>query len=93
MEKKHKIILFSVIFVLIILILFGIFFPKNKVIECEIDSDCIPDSCCHSQSCANKSYVLNCTGVFCSAVCSGPLDCGAGQCGCVKNKCEVVANE
>jgi len=27
---------------------------------------------------------------MCTASCEGPLDCGAGSCGCVKGKCSVV---
>ena len=57
---------------------------------CLIDSDCVPASCCHPDSCVIKEKVPDCGGIFCSQVCSGPLDCGAGSCGCVDNKCEVV---
>ena len=58
---------------------------------CVRDSDCIPVSGCHPSECIIKDkYVEPSERLFCSAVCSGPLDCGAGSCGCVNNKCVVV---
>lgn len=58
---------------------------------CVADSDCAPASCCHPGSCTGKNYKPDCRGVFCTEVCSGPLDCGAGSCACVKNQCQVVS--
>ena len=61
--------------------------------ECSVDSDCVPVSCCHADACVPAGKQENCSGVFCTAVCSGPLDCGVGHCGCVNNKCLVIGNE
>ncbi len=61
--------------------------------ECESDSDCVPSSCCHATSCTSKEKAPDCRGVFCTQICSGPLDCGAGHCGCIKGKCKVVKSK
>ena len=60
--------------------------------ECNLDSDCVPAWCCHSNQCISKNNAPNCTGIFCTAVCSGPLDCKAGHCGCINGKCVIVKN-
>jgi len=56
---------------------------------CTQDSDCVPAQCCHPSSCINKEYKEVCTEL-CTAVCQGPIDCGAGTCGCVNGQCGVV---
>jgi len=58
--------------------------------SCESDSDCVGTECCHPTSCINKAYKEDCSNIGCSAVCEGPLDCGAGTCGCVNNRCVVI---
>jgi len=55
---------------------------------CTADSDCVPRECCHPTSCENKEYKHVCT-LMCTDVCMGPVDCGAGHCGCVDGKCAV----
>ena len=65
---------------------------NNIVKECSIDNDCSPATCCHSDSCIPVINKPNCKGMFCSMDCSGPLDCGAGHCGCINGKCSVVSN-
>ena len=57
--------------------------------ECNQDSDCVPASCCHSESCVNSQKKPSCDKVFCTQECSSILDCGKGKCLCVNNKCEV----
>lgn len=57
--------------------------------SCESDSDCVGAQCCHPTSCINKAYKGVCN-LVCTAVCEGPLDCGAGTCGCVNNRCVVI---
>jgi len=57
---------------------------------CQTDEDCVPVECCHPTSCINEKYNPDCEGIFCTQVCQGPLDCGAGYCGCINNKCQVV---
>lgn len=58
---------------------------------CTADSDCVPAQCCHPTSCINKVAERSCSGIACTMSCQGPLDCGAGRCGCVKGTCSVVA--
>lgn len=63
---------------------------KMVIKECSTDANCVPASCCHPDSCVTKEKAPDCAGVFCTQVCSGPLDCGAGYCGCVEGKCDIV---
>ena len=65
---------------------------KNIVKECDINNECVASSCCHAEFCITKDKAPVCDKVFCSQVCSGPLDCGAGHCGCVNSKCSVIKN-
>lgn len=58
---------------------------------CSIDSDCVPASCCHPNSCVAKEQAPQCKGIMCTQVCEpGTLDCGQGSCICENNKCEAV---
>ncbi len=69
---------------------------KQEVIKeflCQVDGDCLPACGCHPDSCVNAGERGDCPNVFCTSVCSGPLDCGAGSCGCVNNKCQVIGSE
>jgi hypothetical protein len=59
------------------------------VAECTRDADCVPAGCCHPSSCTAVIAKKPCN-LMCTASCEGPLDCGAGSCGCVKGKCSVV---
>lgn len=61
--------------------------------ECQQDSDCAPVCGCHSNSCTPVINKTECERVLCTQDCSGPLDCGAGYCGCVNGKCRVISNE
>lgn len=56
---------------------------------CTIDADCVPAQCCHPTSCVNQASIHVCN-FLCTASCEGPLDCGAGSCGCNNGKCSVV---
>jgi hypothetical protein len=56
---------------------------------CTGESDCVPAQCCHPTSCINKVAERACNEM-CTMSCQGPLDCGAGSCGCVKGTCSVV---
>lgn len=60
--------------------------------ECQQDSDCVPVCGCHPSSCIAKDKRAECERVFCTQECSGPLDCGAGSCGCVNGKCDIISN-
>ena len=59
--------------------------------NCMVDDDCVPAECCHPTSCINKAEKSVCN-VMCTMSCEGPIDCGAGHCGCVNGKCSVVAS-
>ncbi|MCK4492239.1 MAG: hypothetical protein KAU03_06420 [Candidatus Altiarchaeales archaeon] len=56
---------------------------------CSQDSDCVPEQCCHPTSCVNKKFAPDCSGIACTMVCQGSIDCGAGRCICKDNKCVV----
>jgi hypothetical protein len=70
---------------------------EAKVLSCKTDSDCVPEQCCHPTTCIYKGGKKPCTTVngmtLCSQVCEGPMDCGAGSCGCVSGKCAVVSSK
>ena len=102
---EHNKKLFWIIILLIILLILVIFSivrnNKEKAVsqnsqnpnpECSANEDCVPNKCCHATECVLAESLLApvCKDTICSMVCSGPLDCGAGSCGCVKGKCLVV---
>ena len=65
----------------------GTVFPKAN---CQSDSDCIPEFCCHSSTCVNLKNKPDCSGIFCTQECMpGTMDCGQGRCVCVNNICGV----
>jgi len=59
--------------------------------SCTAADDCVPAQCCHPTRCTGKAAAPSCDGVMCTMSCEGPIDCGAGSCGCVDGKCSVVA--
>ena len=59
--------------------------------SCMTDDDCVPAQCCHPTSCSNKANKGVCN-LLCTMSCEGPIDCGAGSCGCVNGKCSVVVS-
>jgi hypothetical protein len=97
--------LLIIILILIIFLIILIYFilkddnktPKNEafpdIYTCQSDSDCVPVSCCHPDSCVNIEKMPNCKRVLCSMDCEGPLDCGAGHCRCLNGKCSIVNNK
>jgi hypothetical protein len=56
---------------------------------CNTGDDCVPAQCCHPTSCVNQASIHVCN-FLCTASCEGPLDCGAGSCGCNQGRCSVV---
>ena len=58
--------------------------------QCSVDVDCVPAPCCHPTGAVNKADAPDCSGVLCTAVCEGPLDCGAGEIKCMSNRCTIV---
>ena len=90
---EHNKTLLLVIILLIVVLAILIFFivkNKNKDVGCKIDSDCVPGGCCHPSSCVLKEEAPVCDLVVCTQECSGPLDCGAGSCGCVDGNCQII---
>lgn len=94
MKKKGIIYLIIILVAIISLYIILNLSPEKKLNEdCVEDKNCVPSSCCHPESCVNIKNFENCSGTYCTQECSGPLDCNAGKCGCVKEKCQVIKNE
>lgn len=98
---EHNKRLFWTIIVLIIILGFLIYsiVKNNKetntgiIAECSADSDCVAVCGCHPERCIPTiKQKEKCPDIFCTQVCSGSLDCGAGSCGCVEGKCLVIPN-
>ena len=103
-RRKNLFLLLLILFILFFISFFMSFkyTPKNfsnntlnndNLLDphsCKNDKDCVPATCCHAEECINKENAPKCKGVLCTAVCSGPLDCGKGYCGCVNGKCQVI---
>jgi len=97
--KKILIIIF-VLFVIIGFVYLIDYFKNKKNIEnnknnidfCLDDKECVPENCCHSDSCVNVLYKPNCREIMCTQECSSILDCGYGRCACINNKCKAVKN-
>ena len=63
----------------------------EEEIKCVSNEECVPEPGCHPTECVLDEGLFEDSNItFCTAVCSGPLDCGAGSCGCVNNKCKVI---
>lgn len=58
--------------------------------QCSVDADCVPAQCCHPTGAVNKADAPDCSGVLCTAVCEGSLDCGAGEIKCLSKRCTIV---
>lgn len=57
---------------------------------CTAYDDCVPAQCCHPSDCTGTASAPSCEGTVCTMNCEGPLDCGAGSCGCVDGTCAVI---
>lgn len=64
--------------------------PMNAM-GCVVAGDCVPAQCCHPTSCINRAAAPDCEDAICTMSCQGPLDCGAGTCGCDRGTCTIVA--
>ncbi|NYT21906.1 MAG: DUF4382 domain-containing protein [Methanomicrobiales archaeon] len=64
--------------------------PTVDPTACTRDAECVPAQCCHPTGCINERFRPSCTDVICTLECSGPLECGAGHCGCVDGTCQVI---
>jgi len=63
--------------------------PAPDTGSCTSEGDCVPAQCCHPTSCTLKTNAPSCDDIMCTAVCQGPLDCGAGSCECVDGTCGI----
>lgn len=84
--------LIGTIVILGVLLVVGFFWfvgEQNRKEEIQ----CVPASCCHATECVLVNEAPNCSGIMCSMVCSGPLDCGVGRCKYIDGECKVVKNE
>ena len=99
--NHNKKLFWAIILLLIILSVLIYFIINNKPVnndenlekECYEDKDCVPACGCHPDSCVPAAKRGECERLICTQECSGPLDCNAGYCGCVNNKCSVVDNK
>ncbi|OPY37090.1 MAG: hypothetical protein A4E35_01553 [Methanoregula sp. PtaU1.Bin051] len=57
---------------------------------CTVAADCVPAQCCHPTSYTTKANAPKCDNTACTESCEGPLDCGAGSCGCANGTCTVI---
>lgn len=94
MKRTKKIILGVVGLISVLLSLIAIYLlllpPIHQMLpECKVDSDCVPEQCCHPTSCVNKEFAPDCTDIMCGKMCKGPIDCGEGRCACKNNRCAV----
>jgi len=92
-ESNHLIIVFIIAAVIVI----GINIVTEQIgsnvpaeFACNTADDCMPKEACHATSCVAQGFEENREGILCSQVCSGPLDCGAGECGCVQGRCQII---
>jgi len=59
--------------------------------ECQADSDCVPEQCCHATSCIPQEQKGVCN-LACTMNCqAGTMDCG-GSCTCESGKCTAHLN-
>jgi len=103
MRIEHNKKLFWIIVILIIALIILIYFiiqNKPKVVDNDENNTddntkikCVPATCCHATECVLSEQAPDCSKAICSMVCSGPLDCDAGHCEFIKNKCEVVPED
>jgi len=98
MEKRGFLPLVAVIVIVLVAgsVLIGVEIKKNNEStisgECKVDSDCVPDICCHATSCFSVNEAPVCDNVACTLDCEpGTLDCGQKSCECVNKKCEAIS--
>lgn len=92
-KKRIKKLFWSIIILIIFFIILITFILKNQGGITEDSLECVPATCCHPTECVSSEQAPDCSEIFCTAVCFGPLDCGAGNCEAINGKCEVVSND
>jgi hypothetical protein len=61
--------------------------PDAAPVDCRVDADCVPATCCHATACTPRRAAPDCAGVACTMECRpGTLDCGGG-CECRQDRC------
>ncbi|MBS3091048.1 hypothetical protein J4217_01195 [Candidatus Pacearchaeota archaeon] len=103
MKKELRILIYIALVVIAAAILVFLYIQNSKKGQnnpndgindtnyCNVDSDCVAASCCHSTSCVNVNAKPRCDGVFCTLECRAEsLDCGQGSCKCVNRECKAV---
>ncbi len=66
-------------------------FLTSPIGTCGQDSNCVPASCCHADSCVFENESPDCEAITCTQECiPGTLDCGQGHCRCIEGDCKVV---
>jgi len=93
MERRGQIAILVIIALIIagtVILLAGM--KKNVTLgSCTSDSDCVPASCCHPNSCVAKEQAPQCKGIMCTMSCEpGTLDCMQGNCICENNQCKAM---
>ncbi len=63
--------------------------PMNAM-GCVLADDCVPAQCCHPTGCINRVAAPDCSDTLCTMSCEGPIDCGAGACGCDQGTCTII---
>lgn len=81
---------FLVLFVAVTIVVLTQSQSIPQTYACIADEDCVPAQCCHPTSVVNKKFAPDCEGIVCTAVCEGPLDCGAGRPACVSSRCVIM---
>lgn len=84
------------IVVIVVSVIIGIIIGMNPLQNqqvqpavCQIDSDCVPATCCHATACVLKQNAPNCEGIMCTMECRpGTIDCYGG-CLCENGSCKA----
>jgi len=88
--KLNKSWIVAIILAIIALTAMIYYGTMNKAPECNADSDCVPATCCHPDSCVSSANAPKCEGIMCTQECQeGTMDCGQGSCSCNAGKCGV----
>jgi len=87
---EHNKRLFWIIILLIIALIILIYFIIQNKNADNKEIKCVPATCCHAAECVLAEQAPDCSKAICTMVCSGPLDCDAGHCEFINNKCAVV---
>ncbi len=64
----------------------------DNIKVCEVDSDCVPATCCHATDVINRKFMPNCSGIKCTMSCDTILDCKRGKPVCDNGKCVIKEN-